>query len=268
MPYNKINNLPKIVELKPDQIIIDFEDSIQSSKVEIYINEFIDSSKNSKDFFVRVPLHNQFNELDTVYFDKLVKSGFTKFLLPKLANFDEINKILESLASEIDYKLILLIESVSLYFQLLTTPTNLLNSFYGIALGSHDLFNEIGMNHTLKNLETFRVNLMVLARNYKVKAIDVASMEISNEDLFRSELEDGYEKGFDVKLILHPFQLSVFKSYSFYNEADVLIAKQLSEDYDLTKIQEFEAVKINGKIIEKPQLRKYIKIIKQLKDKS
>lgn len=91
-------------------------------------------------------------------------------------------------------------------------------------------------------------------------------MELQNQELFEKEIIDGFQKGYDAKFFIHPWQKHVYDSINFYNEIDYKWALRIQEELEnVGNLNEFNPVVINGQIIERPHLNRMKKILKYYK---
>ncbi|MRX64313.1 aldolase/citrate lyase family protein [Maribacter luteus] len=263
VPATKMNKIQELRKLKINTFIIDFEDAIKASQRSDFFFE-LDNLENSKDCYLRVPIHNLANpkELDLSLLKAFMDKGFSRYVLPKINSVDELDLVLKILDHD-SFDIILLVETPKLYLELLSMTFENLGKLTGIGLGSHDFMSIIGAKHQLDNLEIIRQNILYLARAWEITAIDIASMELNNETSFKKEIIDGHSKGFDAKFIIHPNQYKILNSFQFYTEEEYLFALKVDKVVsELKNSKEFNPILIDGKIIEQPHLNKIKKILK------
>lgn len=266
VPASKID---KIGELKKQQInnfIIDFEDAIKASQRDAFFWE-LEHLEGAKNCFYRVPLHNllKTDELDLTLINRFIEKGFSKFVFPKINSINQLDQVFEALNSD-TLKIILLIESPRLYLELQSNIFKYSKKLIGIALGSHDFMSVVGGKHTLKNLEIVRQNILYLGKSCDIISIDIASMDVKDEESFKNEVVDGFNKGYDAKFIIHPKQNEIMNNIQFYSEEEYSQALKIKEE--LSKIKnkkEFNPVVIDGQIIEQPHINRAEKILKKYK---
>jgi citrate lyase beta subunit len=266
VPASKINKIQELSKLKLNTIIIDFEDAIKASQRNDFFKELKDL-ENCKDYYLRVPLHDLTNasNLDLTLISKFIKQGFTKFVLPKISSINQLDQVLEEFKLEA-LEVILLIETPRLYLELQPTIFKYNKRLSGIGLGSHDFMSIVGGKHTLKNLEVVRQNILYLAKSCNLKSIDIASMEIKDEESFKNEVIDGFNKGYEGKFIIHPRQLYLINSIKFYSEKEYIQALKIEKE--LSKIKnkkEFNPIVIEGRVIEQPHINRAKQVLKNYK---
>jgi citrate lyase beta subunit len=266
VPGNRLHKLATIEALGV-YIIIDLEDAVKASDRVAIIDELCKNPLKYKKHYLRIPLYDVKLQLNIQTLQKLIDAGYSNFIFPKLQSTSDFEFIIKVIY-KIDLKLILLVETARFFLeleQILLTNRGLIK---GLALGSHDFMSEIGGNHTLKNLEYPRLKLLYLARMINIEAIDIASMELKDENLLRNEITDGFHKGYDAKFYIHPWQLECKRKMKLYSEADLVWAKKVI--IALGKVEdkeEFNPIIIDNQIIERPHLNKAKKIINHYETK-
>ncbi|MCH3884616.1 aldolase/citrate lyase family protein [Tenacibaculum aquimarinum] len=266
VPGNKLHKINSILKLNVSDIIIDLEDAVKFSEREDIISN-LNKQPEYKKHFIRVPLYDIENKLNFSMFESLITFGFTKFVFPKIESKSDFELIIDNVKSE-NLKIILLIETPRLFLEAKELLLENQKYFVGLAIGSHDLMSVIGGEHSLKNLEVFRQNILILARMISIEAIDIASMELSNESEVEKEIIDGFKKGYDGKFYIHPWQLNVEKRLTLYSKKEYNWAIKIKNELEkVSSEKEFAPVVIDGEIIERPHLNKVKKIIEYYETK-
>jgi citrate lyase beta subunit len=186
-------------------------------------------------------------------------------VFPKLDSLQDFETTFEVFKNR-DIKIILLVETPLLFLQVQEVLLKYKPYFSGIGIGSHDFMSVIGGVHTMENIEYIRQHILYLARAFEITAIDIASMELKNEALFEAEIIDGFQKGYDAKFFIHPWQVQVYDDINFYDAEEYEWALQIQEELENVGNQnEFNPIVINGQIIERPHLNRMKKILKYYK---
>ena len=193
IPGTRLQKIPDIQNLKVSQIIIDIEDAVRFSEREIILEKLV-SNQSYRNLYIRIPLYNEKQELDTSFFIELYQEGFRKFIFPKIQSAIDFDTIISGNDFQ-ELQVVLLVESARFLLEVKDVLTKYKNVFSGIGLGSHDFMAEIGGLHDLKNLEYARQHILYLARMSKITAIDIASMELNNQSSLEQEILDGVQKG-------------------------------------------------------------------------
>lgn len=260
IPANRLSKIKEIKSLSVDNIIIDLEDSVKLSFCNTLIDEII-SSYIDRTLFIRVPLYTLSNELDLGFYIRLKEAGFNNFVFPKIKD----NVDFEIIASQISHEqqIIILIENPLMLIKLHTILEKFHVKINGVALGSHDFMSSINAKHIHQNLEYYRNFVLLLAKAYNLHALDIASMELEDSEKLKKEIIDGFNKGFDAKLYIHPWQIKVKDEVEFYKLSDLQWANKIYKEYlKANSFEEFEPIIVDGHIIEKPHLKKVFAIIK------
>lgn len=264
IPASRLDNFTKIKKSKPNFVIIDFEDAIIEKDIDIYFKE-LHHIKDYQSYWYRLPIRNDFhNDIDLKYIRKFIDKGINLIVLPKLKSAAELRGICEEFQ---DIKFIVLIEHPKLLlemrFALMMDNYKNLKNIIGLALGSHDLTTFLNAKHEEEQLDYPRKELLYLAKAYDFVAIDIASMEIFDQEKFNREVKNGIDNGYDAKFIIHPKQLEWLKTNK-QNEKDTFWAKnvlsKLPQDYNG---EDFAPFVFNKEVIEKPHAIKALEILKK-----
>ena len=130
----------------------------------------------------------------------------------------------------------------------------------GIGLGSHDYTDVIGMKHSLEYLSYARNHVLNMGKAHNLITIDIASMNIKDDQNFKDECLDAFNMGYDGKFILHPNQLNLLNEVEYYSSTEIDEAKKVY--LDICKIaDDSEAIiYIDGKVYEKAHIKRIKKI--------
>lgn len=260
VPASKMDKIFKIKN-DVDEIIIDFEDGIKTDdreKLQIEINKF----QGFKNFWYRVPVRNDFSdeELNFELLNSFLDLGIRKVVLPKIISKNELILIYSELKKFSDLELILLIEHPRLLLEMpqILQVRSLEASITGIGIGSHDFMAFMEVPHSSENLKFLRQEISIVAKAYGKIAIDIASMEIKDQKIFEEELASGYSLGLKDKFIIHPQQIFWLHAYKENNLEQLWAEKILAS---LPTNYDGEPFIFEGEIIERPHVKKAIKII-------
>lgn len=272
IPANKLENIEFIKSLGVDEIIIDFEDAILETDQPKFLSS-LHTIVGMHQFWFRIPLKNSQtgDKLELGLFLEVLRLGARKIVLPKLSSREEFAAIVQKIDKIHDCKFILLIEHPRMLAELgLILQDQKLSKFItGIGLGSHDLMTAINSEHSEAQLYYPRMQVLYLSKGYNKLAIDIASMSISNEGNFNSELLFGYQYGFDAKFLIHPNQSTWFGNYDQYKVSQLNWAKKILANLPTeNKGKEIEPFVIDGVVVEKAHVEKALNIIKQFKNEN
>lgn len=260
IPGNRLHKFDAVEKLHVNEIIIDIEDAVRISERKLIIDNLV-GNEVFKQLYVRIPLYGQDSLPDTAILNELISNGFNRFIFPKIQKASDFFSIMESIDNK-RLEIILLIESPRFFLEVKDVLLKHGERIKGIGLGSHDFMSEVGGLHNLKNLEYARLHLLYLARMINIKAIDIASMELVSEAELHNEIRDGFEKGYDAKFFIHPWQIQVKNNLILYSEADRQWALKVKEALNAAgSAGEFNPIIMDGQIIERPHLHKMEKIL-------
>ena len=261
IPASNKKFLEKVTTLAADYLIFDLEDSILQDDLQFSIDNISHIEAKNK-CFVRIPWAVDNLRYSLQVIDRLKTVGYHQFVFPKIQTQQELNVIVDVQSNLFNDKQILLIEHPKLLINL----SEILDKFpfYGIALGSHDYANIMHMKHTAENLLWAKQYILNYSKAYSVECIDIASMNVTDENAFREECQHAYDLGFEGKMLIHPMQLKIMNTSKFYSEEEVELALFIQRKIkEIGGIENFTVYKINEKIIEKPHLKRYLDILEQ-----
>jgi citrate lyase beta subunit len=251
VPANKPRYLDKSLELSGiDVRILDFEDSVSSSNIKNALKTVQKSHLKATDW-VRIPVIDQFQEIASSLFDL----GLTRVVIPKVTDkehFERVMRLLTELNRNVE--VIILVENALTYLQLEDILKEWNQYISGVGLGSHDFSAATRIRHNTKELFPLRLQISLLANAYGITPIDIASMNISDEMSYKTEIKSAYDLGYRAKFILHPFQLNLLNKYSFFTEEEVKDAAHVLKLFDESEKNEEVVLKFKGKIYEKPHI--------------
>lgn len=258
-----INNFAdKVKNATADYVVIDFEESIKNEQFDEFIL-LVTTSISKEKVFVRPTLRNEDGTLFIEQYAALLLHGFRKFILPKIETLNDLKFIYETnpeVVKECTY--ILGIESPIAFISINQLINNGYLCFWGLVFGSHDYCFYSGMTHNLDTLTTARFMISTYASAYKLKSIDIASINTGNKDEFFIELLTTAEYGFSAKTIIHPNQLSWLTEFNNeYINAQLSEAKAVIDHFK--KIGEPLIFKFKDKIYERPHVKRLMEILEK-----
>lgn len=263
IPGNRLDIISNINNVEADYKIIDFEDSVSS-------DEILSASKNllliddKIDILIRFSFFIEEN-FNSYLFDKIIKLGFRNFVIPKINNVSQLIKIREFILINnynlIDFNFLLLVES-PLALMSIKEILNLSNvNIIGVALGSYDYCLEMNMEYNMKNISWARNFLLNILKAYRIKAIDIVSMEIKSTKIIRQELLNSLRMGFDGKLFIHPSQIKELVNVKMYSDSQIDEAYRICSLLNIDKQEDINVFVFEGKVYEKPHILRMINII-------
>lgn len=259
VPANKQRFLEKSESLPGiSNRVLDFEDSVSEKKIHEAIQNVSEAKSYSTDW-IRIPVNG--NKIEK--FSPLFEKGLNKIVLPKISGYEEFKKIILKLDSiNPQIQVILLIENALLYLEIEKILKEWGEKIIGLGLGSHDFCSTTQMLHESTALLPLRLQLSLIAKAYNLEAIDIASMNISDQKEFQKELLEGFNLGYRSKFILHPKQISFLNEFAFFSKAQVQNAEQVLNKFDLLEKENEDVVlTFKGEIFEKPHLKNLKEIV-------
>jgi citrate lyase beta subunit len=246
---------------RPDYFVIDLEDSISSN----ILNEAIDFVIE-EEFMVDIPLYIRLWDFNSeiVINNKRLFEKFSNFVLPKVESINQIKVFISSLSDlykNKNFKFILLFESPEGILNIDKILEIFKRNLTGIGFGSHDYCNKIGALHDPLYFSFPRNLLLIHGKKYNLMCIDIASANIKDDEAFINECVEGFNLGFDAKPILHPHQLDLLHKAKYFSDLEIREAEELFLLYKGFIPNDISALKFNGKIIEKPHIKRINNII-------
>lgn len=239
-----------------DYRIFDFEDSILDEDIGTALVTLKDVNRKDTDW-IRVPFEG-FHSI----IKESTKLGFNNFMIPKFNGYEELKKVITQIDNiNIKARYILLVEQPKTLIDLEKIIINYQGSLHGIALGSHDFSFTTGIQNDIHHLKQIRIDILIMAKAYGIEPIDVVSMNLTDTNMFKEEIMDSFSSGYRSKLLIHPQQLDLIKSYPFYTLDQV---NKLSEilEYYYSEVEGKKALfSLNGRVYEKMHIERIKKIV-------
>lgn len=259
IPANKKKFIDKSLKLEDlDHRIFDLEDSVAEKDMEIAIDN-LKSIVILKSDWVRIPV-DRIEQAELI--NEIHELGFSNYVIPKYAGYEEFKSIFIDITSiNKQAKFILLLENPKAYLDLERTLKDFSSFIYGVSLGIHDFAFETGMKNDYKFFRDIRIKIMLIAKAYSVKPLDVVSMHLTDKKWLEEEILDGFKSGYRAKLFIHPYQLEVLKKVKFYTLEEVKEYEKVL-NYFKENVKEKDAVfSFNGRVYEKMHIEEIIKIV-------
>ena len=264
VPANNLKFIKKAPSIPATNFVYDLEDSISKKEKNIALGN-LKNIKITENTYVRPNLYIENGTLNLELFSQLIEIGFKNFLIPKVSDIiqiQELNKIFNITKDNFyNFKFILLIEHPAGLLNLTEMIRSKLLNIELVGLGNYDYSNTMGMKHNLENLWYARNKILNIAKAHELEAIDIVSLNLNAEDEFRNEVLNGFSMGFDAKFIIHPNQIKILNNIQFYTDEEINEAKIVYEHILDIENDTISIIKINGKIYEKPHVKRIKKII-------
>lgn len=262
VPADRPSFICKITHLNSTDFVLDLEESVSDENKELcFIN--LKNLVIKDNYGVRLSINYQNIKSNTIFFTKLYNLGFRLFVLPKLNTLSDF----ESLISENkksgmkDIKYAIMVETPLCLLSIKEIVERYVSKISYIAIGSHDYCNIIGCKHNNENLLYLRLKLLSICKAFNIPIIDIVSTEIKDINKLEVECVDSFNMGFDGKALIHPNQLIAFNKANYYNLEEIIEAKEVINQIQQIDATKFSIVEVNGKIFEKPHLKRINNII-------
>ena len=259
IPADNEYKLSKSNGLAADFIIADLEDAVISDNYEIALSNLLDENKNFRIDVVRI-------DPDRIVYNAKHKELFEKFsmiMYPKICDMKSLAQFVE-FHTYFNVRIIILIEHPWACINLNNILIEHGSTISGVAFGNHDYARVMGVDKYSEIVKLARMLVATTAKSYNFELIDVASMELENEKLFKGECLEGFRIGFDSKMIIHPKQLVWLDEVKFYTDAQIEWATDIIRLTDNSD-DEIPITTLNGQVVEKPHIEMARAIINRIR---
>jgi citrate lyase subunit beta/citryl-CoA lyase len=256
IPGDKQKYLNKIDILKADYIIIDLEDAVSLQTKDHAIDLVLSITPNNN-HFVRIPFFE--NHYSTEKIIKLIKHFEGRIVIPKLSDKSEINQI-KNLVPDVDLKMIILVENPLCLININDILKSFSPQIHAIGFGSHDFCSITGINHESEHLVNYIRQLILYTKAYDVNYVDGVDLNLNDFGQFRKECRFAFEMGSSGKFLIHPKQIEELKNVQYISEVELEELKNVYEKIKNIPDDAIEVYTINGKVYEKPHIKR-IKIL-------
>ena len=232
---NNIKHLSKIASLEADCIMLNLEDGVSREDkpfalvlAAIFIAK---TQKSDKKLVVRVNALEEGGYEEITYLNRFMPDAIR---VPKIQNKQEVISVLALLNEGIE--LHLSIETAQAWHNLQTLAVNRrVTAFY---LGILDLFADMGLPHSLINLDNPTMHYMlshflVTTKAMKVKPISFVFQEYKDSDTFTKWLELEKRMGYDAKGCISPKQVSLVNEIFIDKEKEIKRAKIIIKLFEM-----------------------------------
>ncbi len=259
IPGNHPSLDKKIETIKADNLIIDLEDAVSTIEISDSVNTIL-CLASKETVWIR-PVVFEDGRLEFDLLRKLLDSGFRNFVIPKARKLNQLSRLEESISDNIlnEISIILLVENPECLLNLHQIITETRLNIVGIGFGSQDYCTETGMRHNFDFLRVPRFQIMNIAKACGLACIDIACMDTSAGEIYKNELKEAFEMGFDGKFLIHPNQLKVLNEFPFINSDQIEEANSILNEYQ--RLSRPAVFVFKNKAIEPPHIKNYLKII-------
>ena len=231
-----------------DVVILDLEDGAGDKPAarEAVVNTPLDPART----VIRINPHG--TEDQRLDLEALARTGYTTVMLPKC----EATEHVRSLAP---LDVVLIVETP--LGALKVTETAAVDNTVGVMWGAEDLFGSLGgtLNRfpdgSYRDVATHvRSQSLLAAKAYGKLALDSVYIDIKDLDGLRLETDDAVAVGFDIKVALHPTQVTVIRDGYSPSDQQVDWARQvLAAAADQRGAFAFEGTMVDAPVIRRAE---------------
>ncbi|RUS86088.1 hypothetical protein EGW08_006108, partial [Elysia chlorotica] len=138
----------------------------------------------------------------------------------------------------------------------------------GAVFGSDDFLADIGAERTAeaKELIYARQKFVMVAKAFRIQAIDMVFIDIHDRAGLRVQAEEGARLGFTGKQVIHPAQISTVTAAFTPSPARVEWASQLVKSFEEHQKSGQGALVFRGQMIDMPLLRQAQNVLQIVKN--
>ncbi len=234
---NNIKHLSKIASLEADCIMLNLEDGVSREDkpfalvlAAIFIAR---TQKSDKKLVVRVNALEEGGYEEITYLNQFMPDAIR---VPKIQNRQEVISVLALLNEGIE--LHLSIETAQAWHNLHKLAVN--KRVTGFYLGILDLFADMGLSHSLINLDNPTMHYMlshflVTTKAMKVKPISFVFQEYKDSDTFTNWLELEKRMGYDAKGCISPKQVTLVNEIFINKEKEIKRAQTIVKLFEMNR---------------------------------
>jgi citrate lyase subunit beta/citryl-CoA lyase len=267
VPAHRARFYEKLVEFRPDAVILDLEDAVApTEKSEARNVAAANIGSSSLDW---IPTFVRVNQIDSAHFvddiRAIVRPGLHGIVLPKCESAQQARGA-HMLISQCEMRAGLPIGSVSLV-PVIETIRGLFNAseicestrrVLGVGFGSEDFTLDLGVPRSPDGLESLypRAQLALVARAAGIAAIDTPWTAIDDTRGLQHEAAQARQLGFSGKQAIHPSQIGVINECFSPSAAEVAWARRVVDAYDEAIAKGVGAINLDGKLIDVPMVER------------
>lgn len=265
IPANKLAYFKALELYQPDYYVFDLEDSVSDTEYIYALQNLLDLKEIRNNYFIRPDI----SKMDIDFINtNTVLSRFKNFLLPKVESLEQLKSVLKLISNNssiIEKQFFITIESPLGLLNLTDILKSNICNIRGVGFGSHDYCRIMGVSHSADIFAFARNYILNIAKAFNCLCIDIASTNLSNQHSFLNECIEGVQLGFDTKPVLHPWQYNIIQDkLKPFSQKEIAEAKEIHTYFNGMIPESTDAVKINGRIFEKPHINRIKKIIEYL----
>lgn len=260
IPGDKPKYLSKLDIINADYVVIDLEDavSLQSKNKAFNLVMTITPKKNH---YIRIPFFEYIYSSNQIR--QVIRHFEGRVVVPKLEDETQINNLIGYLP-EIDLTMIILVENPLCLINLSDILLKHSSKIHAIGFGSHDFCSITGIKHKSEHLVSYVRQIVLYAKAYKLNYIDGVNLNLTDFREFRSECVFAFEMGASGKFLIHPAQIPQLKDAQYMTNEELEEVKNVYDKIKDIPEDSIEVYTINGKIYERPHIKRIKILIEQL----
>lgn len=272
VPGNREDMLQKSIQLRPDVLVPDMEDSVPISEKKAArdcIRTFLSSLQDGNRKVIP-----RINSLTTGLLEEdliaVVGNGILGVSVGKIDSpweLNQISKLLDSLERKVSVpvgstKLIPWIETA----RGVVNAVNICQSsprILGVAFGAEDFTSDMGVPRTEKGEELFfaRTAVAVAARASGIEALDTPYVNFRDLDGLKEESIQARRLGFKGKFAIHPGQIEVINDSFSPSPEEITYAREVIGAIEEAELQGKGATSLDGKMVDAPVVERARKLL-------
>ena len=243
--------LPKIEECSANMVIIDLEDAIpdnEKTSALCILKTFLEEYSYSKDIYVRINCNRLREEIQV-----LNCYDIKGYMLPKTESVSDIEKI-SCIANK--KNIVALVETAMGIINIGEIAKS--DKISMIAFGAEDYTTQCKIKNDSLFLAYPKSKIVAYSKAFNKPVFDTISLNITDKELYRKEVYDSYNYGFDGKLAIHPMQIDIINE--IYHNIDIEYYKHIIYEYEKNGQG---VLNINGKVFERPHIEQIKRKLKE-----
>ena len=258
VPATRPERFDKALSAGADRVIIDLEDAVAPADKESARAALAAWLSADKPVAVRI------NSADTEWFagdlSLCAHGGVAEVILPKAGDIADVRRVIAAGAKAV----MLLIESAQGIANL--SELSRLERVTRLIFGTIDFCVDLGIEGDDRELDYFRAQLVLTSRLAGLAPpVDGVTTAIDETTVLEADALRGKRFGFGAKLCIHPKQVATVNACYLPQQEEVVWAMRVME---AAGAADGAAVKVDGKMVDKPVLIKAERILQRVAGKS
>jgi Citrate lyase beta subunit len=262
VPANDERKIRKVLDIKPDSVIFDLEDSVP-----------VEEKENARNFLLKILKEMEFKNIEVcVRINSIYTIEGLKDIIA-LTSLDNVNCIVIPKA-EGDLSFIHKITGKNL-MGIIETPKGITKieeiarseGIVAITWGPADLALSIGGNIEAYESNIFiRTLIPIVASAYGIDAIDKVYFNVEDIEGFKKECYEAKKLGYVGKTLIHPNQVNLANEIFKPTKEEIEWAKKIVDIYQEYYKKGKGAIKIEGKLIDYVHYKLAKKILEKIRE--